>query len=164
MAYSDFVKKQMSRYRLPNAGLGEGWVLRYSLLFWTPNCYRGDNWSPERNSGVKPEAAKTDEHGSINASSPAFLLGSKRRPCACGISCLTWKTKASDQAYIWAALAGFVIVSVRGQRLCVLLCAWQCGVGLGGVLFDAVAGINRMFDDKEIHRLTVVSFSVCVFV
>lgn len=33
-------------------------------------------------------------------------------------------------------------------------------VGLRGVLFDAVAGINRMLDDKKLHRHTVVSLSV----
>ena len=32
-------------------------------------------------------------------------------------------------------------------------------MGLRGALFDAVRGINRMFDDKKLHRLKMVCFS-----
>lgn len=38
-------------------------------------------------------------------------------------------------------------------------------VGLGAVLFDAVAGINRMFDDKKLHRLGLCRLlpALCLF-
>lgn len=51
--------------------------------------------------------------------------------------------------------------------LCVRVFVRAC-VGLRGLLFDGVAGINRMLDNKKLHRHTVVSLSassngLCLF-
>lgn len=49
------------------------------------------------------------------------------------------------------------------------VCACVCAcVGLRGLLFDSVAGINRMLDNKKLHRHTVVSLfassnGLCLF-
>lgn len=51
----------------------------------------------------------------------------------------------------------------------VFVCACVCAcVGLRGLLFDGVAGINRMLDNKKLHQHTVVSLSassngLCLF-
>lgn len=69
--------------------------------------------------------------------------------------------KDSDHHYICAALASSTRLCPRPMPACVC-------VELGGVLFDGVAGINRMLDDKKLHRHTVVPLSassngLCLF-